>query len=133
MKDVRQHSVALMPKALTSKASTKSKSFPVTIVQNNFQRKDFYLSTSCVHQNIRSNCEVCDQSFAGKESLRKHMFSIHEGKTFKCDQCGKTYSQITGLSRHKRIVHKGFTFMCEVCCKEFKHFGSFKSHQKNHQ
>ena len=38
------------------------------------------------------NCELCDRSFPGTQSLRKHMDKMHKGKAkYKCTKCKKVF------------------------------------------
>ena len=52
-------------------------------------------------------CEICLSRFTQKNSLKKHIESIHRGKIFKCEFCPSSYTQKDNLKRHIKSVHRG--------------------------
>jgi uncharacterized Zn-finger protein len=43
-------------------------------------------------------CDICDNRYSYKGSMRKHVLSVHEGyKQFKCDACDLSCSQISDM------------------------------------
>ena len=57
-------------------------------------------------------CEIYLSRFTQKNSLKKHIESIHRGKIFKCEFCPSSYTQKDNLKRHIKSVHRGKTFRC---------------------
>ena len=44
--------------------------------------------------------------FKNKNTVKRHIQSIHEGMKFQCDLCGNEFSQQSGVALHKKNVHK---------------------------
>ena len=65
-------------------------------------------------------CEICSKEFARKDSLRRHIRSVHDAKQYQCDICSKEFTGKDNVLLHKKSVHtlcKPFT--CEKCKKQF--------------
>ena len=43
--------------------------------------------------NLQLVCQVCNKAFTLKSNLKKHIASVHEGKTFKCNICTSNFTQ----------------------------------------
>ena len=54
----------------------------------------------------RFNCELCDQKFNWRRSLKIHVETLHQGKTHQCPQCEKTFTHLCNLQRHLKTVHQ---------------------------
>ena len=54
-----------------------------------------------------SKCEICQKSFATKQSLQKHVESIHyeNNGDFECKFCNKEFSEKGNLKVHTETVH----------------------------
>ena len=65
-------------------------------------------------------CEMCKDTFALKQGLKRHITNVHEKrKPFKCDSCDYTCSLKQSLERHTSSAHEKRTFFCSVCNEEF--------------
>ena len=64
-------------------------------------------------------CQKCDQTFAGKRGLRRHIAFKHEGYRVKCDQCEFKARDNTTIKQHKISVHEGKMIMCQKCDQTF--------------
>ena len=51
-------------------------------------------------------CSICGKSFKLKNTLKRHVDSVHEGKKFKCDICGKDFNRKGSIAKHKLNAHK---------------------------
>ena len=60
-----------------------------------------------VHTRILFECQHCDLSFSAKTKLDKHVKEVHENiKPFLCGECGFKTFHLLSLSRHTRVLHK---------------------------
>ena len=101
-----------------------------------------YFLKRCIESNFRgkypisepwisnSKCEYCANSFTHARSLRKHIYTIHEGhKDYKCESCEKSFSRVDSLKNHIHTIHEGHRFhKCNYCDKSFSQAGSLKKH-----
>ena len=72
-------------------------------VTSYFTWKDLLTHLKC-HDEIRSfSCKYCFHPFKFKETLEKHLKSVHLGKVEKisCDVCGRNFDNETDLLIHK--------------------------------
>ena len=81
------------------------------------------------------NCEMCSKSFSTKQSLKRHVSSVHEGKkqhctkSINCEICSKSLSSSRSLKNHISFVHDGKkTIECNICSSKFSHKVKFKIH-----
>ena len=54
-------------------------------------------------------CEVCGKKSVDKQSLKRHLSTIHgvgDVKTFQCDLCSRVFKRKDHLERHLQNVHK---------------------------
>ena len=85
-------------------------------------------------RNVRklktSYCNICDENFAQKADLTKHVESVHKGnKLFKCDFCYVCFANTTSLKWHLARIHEGKNpFHCDTCNATFAQ----KIHSKAH-
>ena len=64
-------------------------------------------------------CQKCDQTFAGKRGLKRHIAFKHEGYRVKCDQCEFKAQDNTTIKKHKMSMHEGKMMKCDQCDKQF--------------
>ena len=66
-------------------------------------------------------CEICSSIFKTKETLKRHLQTVHEGKKpYKCDICDSSFSEKAKLKAHISIVHEGKKpFQCNICDASF--------------
>ncbi|GMR34791.1 hypothetical protein PMAYCL1PPCAC_04986, partial [Pristionchus mayeri] len=73
-------------------------------------------------------CSECDQEFARKVTLNRHML-IHAGeKPFSCIYCGVSFLDKSTLTAHIRQVHKEKPYSCLTCGKKFDTHSDMKKH-----
>ena len=76
-------------------------------------------------------CEACGQTFRDKSGMKKHFKVHHMGqKDHKCDQCENEYASKVHLKRHIEAAHMEMNFFCDFCSKEFKTSVDLKEHEK---
>ena len=55
-----------------------------------------------------TTCGSCGKTFTVAGSLKKHIYTIHEGhKDHKCNTCGKSFSRAYDLKTHIHKIHEG--------------------------
>ena len=75
-------------------------------------------------------CKVCQHTFTRIESVHQHMAIHDETLAIKCDLCDEKFAWKSTLRKHKMTVHQGIT--TELACTEpncdriFKSFGHRK-------
>jgi len=91
-------------------------------------------------------CNYCGQSFAGKQTLQKHMITHSNERPFTCDLCGKGFLRKEGLNKHT-LTHKINEGKlteeeknkielqkkpCEFCGRKFSDLTHLSRHLKSH-
>ena len=76
----------------------------------------------------KKECPLCFRAFTESYSLKKHIDSIHEGKSHDCNECNKVFTDKGNLSRHKNAYHKGIKYPCTSCAFVGSYRGSLKQH-----
>ena len=97
------------------------------------------------HQDIKFECEMCDNVYNRRDKLEKHkttcganMVRVRKAPTeaYKCDACEKIFTQKRYLSQHKRTHAVRMTlreYDCKFCEKIYTSNQSLGKHiQKNH-
>ncbi|XP_055918364.1 zinc finger protein 236-like [Eupeodes corollae] len=88
------------------------------------------------HEGIvqpRVQCKECGSWLKDKNSLRKHMYSKHDGKTHDCKICGKNTPSYSALYSHMKYMHElAAMFHCTFCDKSFKRAIKLKEHVATH-
>ena len=81
--------------------------------QNSNQRKkDIVQSCSDDKVDKSFECDICKSLFKYKQSLKRHIISVHEKKKgFKCNICTDTFDLSSYLKKHVAAVHEG-----RKCC-----------------
>ena len=80
-------------------------------------------------------CDICNSSFKTKETLKRHIESVHDRKEpFKCIVCDVGFSQKHHLNAHKLSVHEGKKpFRCNICDACFTRTGDLNRPGMWHQ
>ena len=76
-------------------------------------------------------CSICDYNCSRKDSLTKHIQSIHESKkpVLKCITCNYICATKQNLTRHMALVHDvKKSFKCTICGYNFTQKGSLNMH-----
>ncbi|XP_065224304.1 zinc finger protein 62-like [Planococcus citri] len=100
-----------------------------------------------LHESFKPfECAGCGKSFAKKQNMKSHIFSMHmpyQSRPHKCDSCNEFYSYrnnmnnhrcSTTLSNHSTHVSDGRqSLVCNICHKHFSHQQSLKRHMLIHE
>jgi len=75
-------------------------------------------------------CSKCEKIFQFKNSLTKHVASVHDNAKFQCEICVASYSYKFNLKRHMELEHesKPTKYDCKDCNKTFKYKHNLKTH-----
>ncbi|CAL1611436.1 unnamed protein product [Knipowitschia caucasica] len=81
----------------------------------------------------KTQCTVCDQTFAGLAELRAHKKEKHtQKKAHPCEECEESFVSRPQLDVHMSRVHAAGRFACSVCGKSFGRERTLKAHEKTH-
>jgi KRAB domain-containing zinc finger protein len=77
------------------------------------------------------NCDICDQTFKTKSSLKVHS-AVHSSEyNLCCSKCGAKFKAKQYLAKHVKFVHSnGQPFQFNDCEKSYKTKGSLQKHIK---
>jgi len=84
-----------------------------------------------VHEGIVYKCEQCEYKANWKQNLVSHIKSVHEGIVYKCEQCDYKAKCKKNLQIHIKLVHEGFEYKCEQCDYKAKWKQSLLHHKKS--
>ena len=97
-------------------------------------------------KNDDQKCQSCGKLFSRADSLKKHIFTVHEGhKNYKCESCGKLFSGAIYLKKHIHTFHEGhrdhmmvhngkiYKYKCSKCPKTFTKASHMKRHMDTHE
>jgi len=82
-----------------------------------------------VGSGAEHKCDQCDQTFARRAYLNRHVESKHEQRTKDCPECGRAVRKdnfYVHLKRHSKNLK------CDVCSKGFGKSTDLKAHMKSH-
>ena len=68
-----------------------------------------------------NKCDSCDKSFTRSGHLKRHIKTLHEGKTnVRCDSCEEYFTESGSLKKHIKTIHEGQrNYKCDSCGKYF--------------
>ena len=107
--------------------------FSCQYCEKSYTRKDHLVSheKSKHIEKIEYLCKLCDyKTKASKHHLKRHVLSVHEGKTFSCDYCDVKMRRKDFIKRHVQSVHFSLTVKCDKCKKEFRRQDLLNLHTK---
>ncbi|KAI1447972.1 hypothetical protein F5Y02DRAFT_329622 [Annulohypoxylon stygium] len=79
-------------------------------------------------------CEICGEGFSAQQALDQHV-RTHTGETpYECDYkgCGKAFKQKSALTMHKRTHTGEKPLECDICHKRFCESSNLSKHRKTH-
>ena len=59
-----------------------------------------------VHQNVSYQCDECKSRFTQRISLQRRIQSVHQNIALKCEECDSIFTQQVKLDIHVEPVHK---------------------------
>ena len=76
-------------------------------------------------------CNYCKRKFTLKNSLRRHIETIHPKSAHSCGQCESSFTDQTSLDHHIQSVHDGGTKLsCRYCLEKYSSKAGLKFHMK---
>ena len=104
--------------------NTPSEDASPTKTKNKTKNKTKIVQTKRINYGLdvlKVECPNCDNYFANKWVLDRHIKTVHEGVTYACnhDQCYKKYTCSRSLRQHIKTAHEGIKFPCNQCQKQF--------------
>ena len=83
----------------------------------------------------KQTCAVCNATYSDSYLLKKHIESVHEGKTYQCSYYGEVLKTKGSLEGHIPMDHtksfaKLFTVQSKLCGKTFQTISEVKNHVK---
>ncbi|XP_065316740.1 uncharacterized protein LOC135925381 [Gordionus sp. m RMFG-2023] len=75
-------------------------------------------------------CDSCQETFADRHSLVRHVRHFHEEKSYVCHICGRSYYQKPHLNRHlASTIHADvLPHQCNYCGKRFAQYPQLRKH-----
>jgi len=77
-------------------------------------------------------CTTCNQTFASKTVLTKHMKSVHNTikiTQYECSECSAIFKSKSNIVKHIQSKHKGVKrFHCSVCPMKFYYKHAYERH-----
>ena len=139
----------------SEKRKRRRKSLPIPMEIRHTPNGKIYFCTICnkkfyterylrLHAPMHTNqfkCDICDKTFARKESMQKHECRVlakiiieeeeHEQneeakKVYRCSNCNETFEDYDDAEHHLRVHRKGF--QCEHCNSFFVKRVQFNQH-----
>ena len=91
------------------------------------------------HKKIRHRCDHCGETFALRDTLRRHVKREHLGgkKRYECEICGKVYTRKPNLDEHRRHVHinpkrsPGGAHKCDQCSRSYPTRRNLTRHKRD--
>lgn len=101
-----------------------------------FTRKaDLLVHRRKSHSGIKyHHCNICKKGFGVKQSLDRHVATVHQllaRKIHQCEVCNRRFARADNLLKHKR-VHDGLRpFECGVCKRKFNRRDNMNAHMNS--
>ena len=84
-------------------------------------------------------CTACDSSFTLRDSLKRHIGSVHLSLRYTCKICKKCFGSNITIAKHIKLLHQGelerdATVSCGKCDQDigpdFRHLHVMKEHRE---
>ena len=69
-------------------------------------------------------CDHCENEYASKVNLKRHIEAAHMNVNFFCDFCSKEFKTSADLQEHEKREHSGVAVPCPKCNKKLDPVGS---------
>ncbi len=75
------------------------------------------LHAANLHQNMSTECSICQKNLANKHLLQVHLKEAHpdESALFQCLECSAKEYTLLHAWRHYRVEHKEKPYRCFKC------------------
>ncbi|RLU22806.1 hypothetical protein DMN91_005084 [Ooceraea biroi] len=116
-----------------SKKTKERTRFECSTCQEFFARRGDLNRHMVKHSDVRPyKCMVCEKTFKRSSTVNNHM-QLHSGVTYTCDACGFVTMNKLSLKTHNRRVHqRDFRFRCDRCDKGFMSNYDLEDHKASH-
>lgn len=118
--NLRQHIVTIHMNIKNHKCPVCGKKYPYPSRLMNHMQKHTDLEIQQSSGEKPFACDVCDERFATKYFLTKHL-EVHTGvkQAFQCSECNKTFDDVSNYRRHKTLHENREMFACWECDRAF--------------
>ncbi|XP_065225734.1 zinc finger protein 14-like [Planococcus citri] len=122
-----------------NKAPNLSKSVVCKICHWNASNKGNMKRHMFLHKGLKPfECADCGKSFARKDYMRQHIFSMHlpyQSRPYKCDTCNRFYLCRSNLNYHRcsTVSDRRQSPVCNTCGKHFSLRSDLKRHMLIHE
>ena len=94
----------------------------INTVPHQVRRKEISLIGS------KLQCPECENSYADRGGVNRHIKAVHEGIKYACNQCDHQYTQQSHLKAHIQSVHEGVKYACNQCDHQSTTQSNLKAH-----
>ncbi len=103
--------------------------------RNNYQKTANDIIVVDDHDNgtRRFVCRICDYVMGNQSNMKRHILLKHQDSSYKCDRCDNKFADRGRLLKHIRVIHEGpGAYVCLACGRRFKSQRGFEFHQMDH-
>ena len=93
-------------------------------------RHDLIRHMKRCHSASTNKCESCHEEFPNWEEKKTHMSKVHSTGTEYCPICNKHFLKLESLTRHNKINHA--IRICLVCGESFANLKLLQDHKNKH-
>lgn len=88
--------------------------------------------SNATHARFFCTVPHCQKSYTTKSDLRRHVDSVHAGKTFSCEICKLKFTLKKNLVVHMKLHDSTSGHVCQMCGKSCQDQRSLASHLAGH-